>query len=80
MIYVDLLEVFIFYQGDKNIIKFDGDHNSSRPQFFYDSVSTFFYNVLRPPQVSSPHVKKAEKYYDMGNLKLSAGMNEVIQA
>ncbi|XP_027192254.1 uncharacterized protein [Cicer arietinum] len=33
------------YAGDKNIIKFDGDHNSSRPQFFYDSVSIFFYNV-----------------------------------
>jgi hypothetical protein len=36
-------------QGDKNIIKFDGDHNSPRPQFYYDSITIFFYNVLRPP-------------------------------
>lgn len=63
-------------QGDKNIIKFDGDHNSSRPQFFYDSVSIFFYNVLRPPQVSSAH--KLEKYYDLGDLKLGSGVDEVI--
>ncbi|XP_031390961.1 uncharacterized protein LOC116203400 isoform X1 [Punica granatum] len=64
------------YAGDKNIIKFDGDHNSSRPQFYYDSVSIFFYNVLRPPLVPNPHLKKAEKYYDLGNLKLSANINE----
>lgn len=36
-------------QGDKNIIKFGGDHNSPRPQFYYDSITIFFYNVLRPP-------------------------------
>ncbi|CAL0301066.1 unnamed protein product [Lupinus luteus] len=49
------------YAGDKNIIKFDGDHNSSRPQSFYDSVSIFFYNVLRPPRISK--ARKLEKYY-----------------
>lgn len=32
--------------GDKNIIRFDGDHNSERPDFFYDSVAIFFFNVL----------------------------------
>lgn len=37
------------YAGDKNIIKFEGDHNSSRPQFYYDSVTIFFHNVLCPP-------------------------------
>ncbi|KAL5056660.1 hypothetical protein RYX36_037342, partial [Vicia faba] len=62
------------YAGDKNIIKFDGDHNSSRPQFFYDSVSIFFYNVLRPPQVSI--AEKLEKYYDLGDLKLGSGVDE----
>ncbi|KAJ1427094.1 Alpha/Beta hydrolase fold [Sesbania bispinosa] len=62
------------YAGDKNIIKFDGDHNSSRPQFFYDSVSIFFYNVLRPPHVSSAH--KLQKYYDLGDLKLGSGVDE----
>ncbi|XP_027186467.1 uncharacterized protein [Cicer arietinum] len=64
------------YVGDKNIIKFDGDHNSSRPQFFYDSVSIFFYNVLRPPQVSI--ADKLEKYYDLGDLKLGSGVDESV--
>lgn len=65
-------------QGDKNIIKFDGDHNSSRPHFYYDSVSIFFYNVLHPPQISTTQSSKLEKYYDLGDLKTAAGMNEVI--
>jgi hypothetical protein len=38
-----------FWQGDKNIIKFEGDHNSPRPQFYFDSISIFFNNVLQPP-------------------------------
>uniref|UniRef100_A0A0E0CHB8 Serine aminopeptidase S33 domain-containing protein n=1 Tax=Oryza meridionalis TaxID=40149 RepID=A0A0E0CHB8_9ORYZ len=39
------------YGGDKSIIKFEGDHNSPRPQSYYDSVSMFFYNTLHPPQL-----------------------------
>ena len=35
------------YAGDKNYISFDGDHNSSRPQFFLDSVVIFFLNALQ---------------------------------
>ncbi|XP_028179609.1 uncharacterized protein LOC114366817 isoform X1 [Glycine soja] len=62
------------YAGDKNIIKFDGDHNSSRPQFFYDSISIFFYNVLRPPHI--PRVRKLEKYFDLGDLKIGSTVNE----
>ncbi|VFQ79825.1 unnamed protein product [Cuscuta campestris] len=41
--------VFEAYMGDKNIIKFEGDHNSPRPQFYFDSISIFFNNVLQPP-------------------------------
>ncbi|XP_022849220.1 uncharacterized protein LOC111371454 isoform X2 [Olea europaea var. sylvestris] len=37
-------------KGDKNIIKFEGDHNSPRPQFYFDSISIFFNNVLQPPE------------------------------
>ncbi|KAL6503432.1 hypothetical protein OROGR_025355 [Orobanche gracilis] len=40
--------IFDAYVGDKNIIKFDGDHNSPRPQFYFDSISIFFNNVLHP--------------------------------
>ncbi|KAM7262650.1 hypothetical protein ACFE04_000333 [Oxalis oulophora] len=68
--------IFKSYAGDKNIIKFDGDHNSSRPQFYYDSVTIFFFNVLHPPQISSARSSKVEKYYDLGDLKVGAGMDE----
>ncbi|KAJ9182026.1 hypothetical protein P3X46_006062 [Hevea brasiliensis] len=42
--------IFEAYVGDKNIIKFEGDHNSPRPQFYFDSINIFFHNVLRPPE------------------------------
>ncbi|XP_031377313.1 uncharacterized protein LOC116192807 isoform X2 [Punica granatum] len=41
--------IFEAYMGDKNIIKFEGDHNSPRPQFYFDSINIFFHNVLQPP-------------------------------
>lgn len=34
------------YFGDKNIIHFDGDHNSERPEFFFTSVVNFFHVSL----------------------------------
>lgn len=34
------------YSGDKSITEFEGDHNSQRPGFFYDSAAIFFHNVL----------------------------------
>ncbi|KAL8033101.1 hypothetical protein ABFX02_13G140300 [Erythranthe guttata] len=70
--------IFKSYAGDKNIIKFDGDHNSSRPQFYYDSVSIFFYNVLHPPKLPSPYSTKIEKYYDLGDVKVGSGVEENI--
>eukprot|EP00798_Chlamydomonas_sp_ICE-L_P032171 gene32171-16707_t len=35
------------YAGDKNFIRFEGDHNNRRSEFFYNSVSIFFHNVLQ---------------------------------
>ncbi|XP_062229219.1 uncharacterized protein LOC133927011 [Phragmites australis] len=64
------------YAGDKNLIKFEGDHNSQRPQFYYDSVSIFFYNVLHPPQFPSSCSNKFDKYYNLGAFKAGAGTNE----
>ncbi|XP_071713825.1 uncharacterized protein [Rutidosis leptorrhynchoides] len=64
------------YAGDKNMIKFDGDHNSSRPQFYYDSVSIFFHNVLHPPQLAPTCSSKYEKYYDLGSLQVDASIEE----
>lgn len=46
--------IFDVYMGDKNIIKFEGDHNSPRPQFYFDSISIFFNNVLQPPEDGVP--------------------------
>lgn len=46
--------IFEVYMGDKNIIKFEGDHNSPRPQFYFDSISIFFKNVLQPPEDDIP--------------------------
>jgi len=34
------------YAGDYNLITFDGDHITHRPNFFYDSVCIFFNNNL----------------------------------
>ncbi|XP_024374389.1 uncharacterized protein [Physcomitrium patens] len=58
--------IFKDYIGDKNIIKFDGDHNSPRPQFYYDSIAIFLYNVLRPPDalVVIPEAVPELQFYD----------------
>ncbi|XP_022845215.1 uncharacterized protein LOC111368194 isoform X2 [Olea europaea var. sylvestris] len=68
--------IFKSYVGDKSIIKFDGDHNTSRPQFYYDSVSIFLYNVLHPPRPLSAYPTMVEKYFDLEDLKVSAGRSE----
>eukprot|EP00512_Aurantiochytrium_limacinum_P009703 CAMPEP_0171550556 /NCGR_PEP_ID=MMETSP0960-20121227/7137_1 /TAXON_ID=87120 /ORGANISM="Aurantiochytrium limacinum, Strain ATCCMYA-1381" /LENGTH=772 /DNA_ID=CAMNT_0012099519 /DNA_START=67 /DNA_END=2384 /DNA_ORIENTATION=- len=39
-------QLFDAYGGDKNIILFDGDHSSTRPQFFNNSVGIFLYNTM----------------------------------
>ncbi|KAL5972321.1 hypothetical protein ACLOJK_041574 [Asimina triloba] len=66
--------IYQCYAGDKNIIKFKGDHNSHRPQFYYDSVSIFFYNVLQPPKLSSAS-SIIEKFCHTGGLKDAGAMN-----
>ena len=40
----DLSEV---YAGDKNAVYVEGNHNSSRPRYFRDSASIFFFNTLQ---------------------------------
>ncbi|KAL8515413.1 hypothetical protein ACS0TY_014204 [Phlomoides rotata] len=55
-------------KGDKNIIKFEGDHNSPRPQFYFDSISIFFNNVLQPPEDVG-----ASTYFDLSNSYVSKG-------
>jgi hypothetical protein len=43
------------YAGEKNLITFEGDHNSVRPDFFYDSAYLFFRNVLLSPEEKIEH-------------------------
>mmetsp|Transcript_16267 Transcript_16267/g.19863 ORF Transcript_16267/g.19863 Transcript_16267/m.19863 type:complete len:477 (+) Transcript_16267:68-1498(+) len=38
------------YSGDKNMIIVEGDHNSPRPKFMFDSVSIFLQTCLQIPQ------------------------------
>lgn len=44
--YTDFSTRYEVYNGDKNIVRFTGDHNSERPDYFYDAVAVFFYNTL----------------------------------
>ncbi|KAI8561445.1 hypothetical protein RHMOL_Rhmol04G0340100 [Rhododendron molle] len=57
--------IFDVYVGDKNIIKFDGDHNSPRPQFYFDSINIFFHNVLQPPvdEVGEMVIDTTQNYF-----------------
>ena len=42
-------ELFDKYAGDKNIIIVEGDHNSPRPKFMFDSASIFLQTCLQIP-------------------------------
>ena len=39
-------QIFDEYAGDKNLIKFEGDHNDVRPGFFMDSATIFLKQCL----------------------------------
>ncbi|XP_010278885.1 PREDICTED: uncharacterized protein LOC104612914 isoform X2 [Nelumbo nucifera] len=56
--------IYDAYVGDKNIIKFEGDHNSPRPQFYFDSITIFFHNVLQPPKEAEGNDLTFHDYYD----------------
>ncbi|EER04925.1 conserved hypothetical protein, partial [Perkinsus marinus ATCC 50983] len=38
--------LFEKYAGDKNLVKVDGNHNSTRPKFLMHSIAIFFINTL----------------------------------
>eukprot|EP00201_Polytomella_parva_P000505 CAMPEP_0175073080 /NCGR_PEP_ID=MMETSP0052_2-20121109/20324_1 /TAXON_ID=51329 ORGANISM="Polytomella parva, Strain SAG 63-3" /NCGR_SAMPLE_ID=MMETSP0052_2 /ASSEMBLY_ACC=CAM_ASM_000194 /LENGTH=870 /DNA_ID=CAMNT_0016340771 /DNA_START=18 /DNA_END=2627 /DNA_ORIENTATION=- len=66
------------YAGDKNLVKFEGDHNSLRPDFFYHSVSIFFYNTMRLEQLSKPPASApSESIYDF---LLAEGYEEELES
>lgn len=63
--------IYKAYMGDKNIIKFEGDHNSPRPKFYYDSINIFFHNVLQPPEGPVADLAPGTTYDDMDDLELN---------
>lgn len=42
-------QIYERYAGDKNLIIVEGDHNSPRPKFMFDSVSIFLQTCLQIP-------------------------------
>jgi PhoPQ-activated pathogenicity-related protein len=40
-------QIYDAYAGDKNLILVEGDHNSIRPRFMFDSVSIFLQQTLQ---------------------------------
>ncbi|KAL4418794.1 hypothetical protein ABPG77_010203 [Micractinium sp. CCAP 211/92] len=46
--------LFQAYGGDKNFVTFEGEHNSVRPDFFYDSALIFLLQALRVEQLVGP--------------------------
>lgn len=42
-------QIYARYAGDKNLIVVEGDHNSPRPKFMFDSVSIFLQTCLQIP-------------------------------
>ena len=42
-------EIYEKYAGDKNLIIVEGDHNSPRPKFMFDSASIFLQTCLQIP-------------------------------
>lgn len=41
--------IYDIYAGDKNLVTFDGDHNTARPEFFLSSVGIFLHNTMVAP-------------------------------
>ncbi|XP_062218485.1 uncharacterized protein LOC133918570 isoform X2 [Phragmites australis] len=74
----DIMDLNVL-KGDKNIIKFEGDHNSPRPQSYYDSVSMFFYKTLHPPQLPAARLNKLHmSAFKVGNITNESLFFEII--
>lgn len=59
------------YAGDKNLIIFEGTHNSIRPFFFYDSASIFLSNVFEV-HVAALDQDSSQGTLDSGSWRVNA--------
>eukprot|EP00262_Sarcandra_glabra_P007129 TRINITY_DN19716_c0_g1_i1.p1 TRINITY_DN19716_c0_g1~~TRINITY_DN19716_c0_g1_i1.p1 ORF type:complete len:582 (-),score=83.89 TRINITY_DN19716_c0_g1_i1:490-2235(-) len=71
--------IYDSYVGDKNIIKFDGDHNSPRPKFYFDSITIFFHNVLQPPKdvLEGNYFQSVNDYFDKDSWDVMHGASSM---
>jgi hypothetical protein len=74
-------ELFNLYAGDKTIKSFDGDHNSSRPSFFFDSAIIFMYQRLQVDTLlrEDNKIKKGANKVTIVNktINLSGQLNQI---
>jgi len=54
-------KLFGVYSGEKSINEFKGNHNTERPDFFYDSAAIFFHNVLMCDEIKKKQTIKVDK-------------------
>jgi pimeloyl-ACP methyl ester carboxylesterase len=47
-------ELHAAYAGDKQLVMFEGDHNSPRPEVFHEQITSFFISVLQCESVPMP--------------------------
>jgi len=52
-------QIYEQYGGDKNLILVEGDHNSPRPRFLFDSVAIFLQNYLQIPLEWSLNIRRS---------------------
>jgi fermentation-respiration switch protein FrsA (DUF1100 family) len=62
------------YAGDKNYVSFEGDHNTPRPHFFYDSVVIFFHNTLQVDSLCRKDNKIKPKALGGGGPRMGSSM------
>jgi alpha/beta superfamily hydrolase len=54
-------KLFLKYGGEKDRLLVDGDHNSVRPKYFFDSVAIYFYNALQCDLLPDPRISHSRK-------------------
>jgi len=61
------------YSGDKGLAEFEGDHNSERPDFFYDSATIFFCNLFMVDCIEDERAKFDENLIKKEAIELLEG-------
>jgi len=59
-------DLYAKYAGDKTITKFDGDHNSPRPEFFMDSATIFLYSRMQCDVLLTEESKRPKREKKVG--------------